>query len=107
MINLVEILNHLISVDEECQRTLEQLKEKQENIEYLVNEELSKRKDEIKTKYKFKLDMRKNEYEMKLAQNLQQIETEKNQKLQELETKYQEQKQQTIDTIMQAIVEEK
>lgn len=107
MIKLEEVLNHLISMDEECQRTLSQLKEKQEKIEYFVNEELSKRKDEIKTKYKFKLDMRKNEYEMKLAQNLQQIETEKNQQLRELETKYHAQKQQMIDTMIQTIVGEK
>ncbi len=100
-------MNHLIQVDEDCQRVLGELKEKQDNIEYLVNEELSKRKDEIKAKYKFKLDMRKNEYEMKLAQNLQQIEIEKKQQLEELEIKYHAQKQQAMDALFHAILEEK
>ena len=54
-----EILNNLIAIDETCKRQLQELQEKQDNIEYLVNEEISKQKDEIKNKYKFKIDRKK------------------------------------------------
>ena len=69
-----ETLIRLIEIDDECKQNLQMLQEKKDNIEYLVNKELASRKDEIKTKYKFKIDMRKNEYEMKLNQFKQKIE---------------------------------
>ena len=102
-----KILNKLIAADLECQRALNQLKEKQENIEYFVNDALENRKDEIKAKYKFKIDMRKHEYDMKLAENLQEIELQKQKQMQEMKANYEMEKQQIIDKIVKSIMEEK
>lgn len=107
MRKLVEVLEHLIAVDAECQKVLDQLKEKQENVEYLVNEELSKRKDQIKTKYQFKMDMRKNEYAMKLAESTETIELEKNAQIEALQTKYDLEKQNRFQQIVEQIRGEK
>lgn len=99
-----EILNHLISMDDACKRELRQLQEKQENIEYLVNEEISKRKDEIKTKYKFKMDMRKSEYEAKLSQTAQNIEANKLQKIETIKITYEKDKPNLISDTIKAIL---
>ena len=101
---LEEILNHLISVDEECKRVLNEVQEKKDNIEYLVNDELTKRKDEIKAKYKFKMDMKKNEYDMKLAENSQNIEARKKQEIEQIKKKYAEDKSHIIQEMLQAIL---
>ncbi len=99
-----EILNHLISMDDACKRELRQLQEKQENIEYLVNEEISKRKDEIKTKYKFKIDMRKSEYETKLNETAQNIECNKLQKIETIKTNYEKDKPNLVNDTIKAIL---
>ncbi len=99
-----EILNHLISMDDACKRELRQLQEKQENIEYLVNEEISKRKDEIKTKYKFKIDMRKSEYETKLNETAQNIECNKLQKIETIKTNYEKDKPNLLNDTIKAIL---
>ena len=100
-----EILNHLISMDDACKKELNALKQKQENIEYLVNEEISKRKDEIKNKYKFKIDRKKSEYETKLNETIQKMETYEQQKLQKIKSNYEQDKPDLIKRIIQSIVE--
>lgn len=99
-----EILNNLISIDDACKRELRQLQEKQENIEYLVNEEISKRKDEIKTKYKFKMDMRKSEYEAKLNQTARNIECDKLEKIEAIKTIYEKDKPNLINDTIKSIL---
>ncbi len=102
-----EILNKLIDADLECQRALNQLKQKQQNIEYFINDELEKRKDEIKAKYKFKIDMRKHEYDVKLAENLQEIEQQKQKQMEKMKANYETEQQNVIDKIVKSIMEEK
>lgn len=99
-----EILNHLILVDEECRRTINELQEKKDNIEYLVNEELTSRKDEIKNKYKFKIDMRKNEYEIKLNEEKQQIATGQKQEIENLLNQYNQEKEMVVKQIVESII---
>ena len=99
-----EILNSLIVIDDECKSALNVLYEKKDNIEYLVDSELSKRKDEIKTRYKFKIDMRKNEYDMKLNEFQEKVETERNRKIDEIRNDYLNQKNEIINKIIQAII---
>ena len=99
-----EIFGNLISIDGECKRTLEELQEKKDNIEYLVNDELSKRKDEIKTRYKFKIDMRKNEYEMKLNEQAQKIEVEKQKEIENIQNNYNQEKENIIKQMIESII---
>lgn len=101
---LEEIFNNLISIDDECKRILRELKEKQDNIEYLVNNELSKRKDEIKTKYKFKFDLRKSEYDTKLTEKLKSIDEDKFRQIEEINYQYETDKQEIISEIIQSIL---
>lgn len=105
-LRMEEILNNLIEIDNECKRTLNGLKEKQENIEYLVNDELGKRKDEIKTKYKFKMDMRKNEFDMKLSEYTKNIEMEKAKKIDEIKKNYEMDKEKILKQIVDSIIQE-
>lgn len=104
MNKLEEILNNLISIDEECRSALNELQNKKDNIEYLVNDELSKRKDEIKTKYKFKIDMRQNEYNMKLANTTKNMDREKQQELEKIHQKYMQEKNNIITEIVNSII---
>ncbi len=97
-------MNDLIAVDEACKAVLQELQEKKENIEYLVNDELVKRKEEIKTKYKFKMDMRKNEYDRKLMENSQRIETNKNQEIEQIKAQYEQEKSNLIQDMLQSIL---
>ena len=99
-----EVLNTLISIDNDCKRTLNELKEKQDNIEYLVNDEMTKRKDEINTKYKFKIDMRKSEFQIKLNENKQRIENEKMEQIGGIRSKYIEEKNDLIQKIVNEIL---
>lgn len=99
-----EILNTLIAIDDECKSALNVLHEKKENIEYLVDAELSKRKDEIKTRYKFKIDMRKNEYDMKLNEYQKKIDEEKSRKIDEIRTEYLSHKKEIINNMIQSII---
>ena len=99
-----EILNQLILIDDECKIRLKELQDKKENIEYLVNDELTKRKDEVKTKYKFKIDMRKNEYEIKLAENMKKIEEERMQEIQQIINRYEQAKESFKQLIIQSII---
>lgn len=99
-----EIFNDLIAIDEECKKTLNELKEKQENIEYLVNDELSTRKDEIKAKYKFKMDMRKNEQDMRLSETIKKIEMEKAKQIEQIKSAYENDKENAIKQIVDSII---
>ena len=99
-----EILNSLISIDDECKKVLHSLEERQDNIEYLVNDELSKRKNEIKTKYKFKIDMRKNEYDMKLSEMQKEISSRKLREIEEIKEKYNNEKEELLNNIVKEIL---
>ena len=101
---LEEVLNELVLMDDECKKVLQALQEKKDNMEYLVSVELNKRKEEIKTKYKFKVDMRKNEYDLKLSENMKRIEKEKIHAIEQMKKSYAEQKQTMVNTIIQAIL---
>lgn len=103
-LEMEEILNNLIEIDNECKRSLNELKEKQENIEYLVNDELSIRKDEIKGKYKFKMDMRKNEQDMRLSKMVKNIEMEKIKKIEQIKRAYEDDKENMIKQIVNSII---
>lgn len=103
-LKMEEIFNDLIAIDEECKKTLNELKEKQENIEYLVNDELSTRKDEIKAKYKFKMDMRKNEQDMRLSETIKKIEMEKAKQIEQIKSAYENDKENAIKQIVDSII---
>lgn len=101
---LEKILNDLISIDDNCQKILKEIQEKQDNIEYFVNEELSKKKDEIKNKYKFKIDMKKNEYETKFADTERKIEQKKSEEIEKIRKKYAEEKEKQISKVINDII---
>ena len=103
-LEMEEILNNLIEIDNECKRSLNELKEKQDNIEYLVNDELSTKKDEIKGKYKFKMDMRKNEQDMRLSKMVKNIEMEKIKKIEQIKRAYEDDKENMIKQIVNSII---
>lgn len=99
-----EILNSLILIDDNCKSELALVHQKEENIEFLVDNELSKRKTEIKTKFKFKIDMKKNEYDIKLSEFKNKIENEKNTQIEEIKNEYISQKGEIIKKIVKSII---
>lgn len=99
-----EILNTLIRIDDKCKEELQVIQDKKENIEYLVDNELTKRKSEIKTKYKFKIDMKKNEYDIKLNEFKENIENSKNNQIEEIKNEYIAQKENLLKSIVEKIV---
>ena len=101
---LEEVLNELIKIDDVCKSELQLVQEKKDNIEYLVDKELTKRKLEIKTRYKFKIDMKKNEYDIKINELKGKIENQKNSQIEEIENEYIYQKENLLKSIIEKII---
>lgn len=101
---LEEVLNELIKIDDVCKSELQLVQEKKDNIEYLVDKELTKRKSEIKTRYKFKIDMKKNEYDIKINELKGKIENQKNSQIEEIENEYIYQKENLLKSIIEKII---
>lgn len=99
-----EILKALIKIDDECKKELKLVEEKKDSIEYLVDKELTKRKLEVKTKYKFKIDMKKNEYDMKLNKSKEDIEKANNTQIEQIKKDYIYKKDIFIKNIVEKIV---
>ena len=99
-----EIINALIKVDDNCKNELKLVEEKRDNIEYLVDKELTKRKLEIKTRYKFKIDMKKNEYDIKLNKMKEDMEKSTNNQIEQIKNDYITQKDNLINGIIKKIV---
>lgn len=99
-----EILKELIKIDDDCKVELALIQERKENIEYLVDDELTNRKSEIKTKYKFKIDMKKNEYDMKLNEIKEKIENQRNSQIEEIKNEYILQKENLLKNIIEKII---
>ena len=99
-----KIINALIKVDDNCKNELKLVEEKRDNIEYLVDKELTKRKLEIKTRYKFKIDMKKNEYDIKLNKMKEDMEKSTNNQIEQIKNDYITQKDNLINGIIKKIV---
>ena len=99
-----EILNSLIQIDENCKSELNLIHQKEENIEFLVDNELSRRKTEIKTKFKFKIDMKKSEYDIKLNEFKNKLQEENKMQIEEIKNEYITQKGEIIKKIVNSII---
>ena len=99
-----EILRALIKIDDDCKSELQLVEDKKDNIEYLVDNELIKRKLEIKTRYKFKIDMKKNEYDIRLNKSKENMQKSTNNQIEQIKMDYMTQKDSLIKSIIKKIV---
>lgn len=99
-----EIINKLLGIDNKAKSVISEYESKMSNLDYYISEEISKRKKEIDSKYKFRIDFEKNEYNRKLKEKKSIMQEIKDKGIEELRTQYQKEKENLTKELVNSII---
>lgn len=99
-----DLINKLINLDNEAKHELKEIEEKEENIEYYINQKLTTEKAKIDNMYVFKKKNLQDSYDKKWEKEKQVLDEKKEQALSRLREKYNEEKENIITDILGEIM---
>ena len=99
-----ELINKLINLDNEAKHELKEIEEKEENIEYYINQKLTTEKAKIDNMYFFKKKNLQDGYDKKWEKEKQVLDEKKGQALGRLRERYNEEKEKIITDILAEIM---
>lgn len=96
-------INNLMKIEEKANDIVKLTKEKKENIDELVENELNKQKDKIDVMYVSKLRFKQKETEEKLKLEQEKVEKNLNEELEKLKKQNEDKKQEKIEEVLKNI----
>lgn len=99
-----EIINKLLDIDNKAKSIMFEYQEKKNNLDVYISEEIAKRKKEIDSQYKFRIDFHKNEYIRKLNEKKNIMNEIKDNGISELKESYNIEKTRLANDIVNMII---
>ena len=98
-----EFLNEIVNIENKTKVIINDVESKKENIDDLIEEELSKEKNRIDVRYNTKIEFKEREIEKRVKEQNDKIENDLKMELERIQKKYNEKKQDMIDKILNNI----
>lgn len=99
-----EIINKLLDIDNKAKSIMLEYQEKKNNLDVYISEEIAKRKKEIDSQYKFRIDFHKDEYIRKLNEKKNIMNEIKDKGIEELKESYNIEKNRLAEDIIKMII---
>ena len=98
------ILNKIIELDNTAKKRIMDIREKEENIETYISEEIEKEKAKIDSKYLFKRKKMQEKYDEMFEQKKQELDSEKEKQISLIKEKYEQEKGKILETVLSNII---
>ena len=98
------ILNKIIDLDNAAKSKISEIKEKEENIETYISQQIEKEKELIDSRFLYKRKKTQEKYDEMLSQKTKELDEEKNRQISMLREKYEQEKQKFIEKTLAEII---
>lgn len=98
------ILNKIIELDNTAKKRIMDIREKEENIETYISEEIEQEKAKIDSKYLFKRKKMQEKYDEMFEQKKQELDSEKEKQISLIKEKYEQEKGKILETVLNNII---
>lgn len=101
-----EIINNLLKIDDKAKSIILEYEDKRNNLDFYISEEILRRKKEVDSKYKYKLDFKRKDCQRKLQEKIEIMKEIKDKGIEELNFQYKLEKENLISNIVNSIISE-
>ena len=98
------IINKIIDLDNAAKSKITSIREKEENIENYISEEIEKKKELIDSRYLYKRKNIQEKYNEMFEQKKKQLDEEKEKEINKLHEKYEQEKPKILKELLEGII---
>lgn len=98
------IINKIIELDASVKNKILKIKEKEDNIETYISEQIEKEKEVIDSRFLFKKKKMQEKYDEMFEKRKTEIDNDKNEQIQQLKAKYEIEREKIINKVIEEII---
>ncbi len=98
------IINKIIELDASAKNKILKIKEKEDNIETYISEQIEKEKEVIDSRFLFKKKKMQEKYDEMFEKRKTEIDNDKNEQIQQLKAKYEIEREKIINKVIEEII---